>query len=106
MKCDFCPDMARTGTLPYCVQGCPHNAIWYGDLEEDVASNGKDAIVFSRFLSENQAYHLREDLKTKPRVYYLPGHGEDVGRDAFKKGRLPTQWPWIKLTNGARKWKR
>ena len=24
MKCDFCPDMARAGTLPYCAQGCPN----------------------------------------------------------------------------------
>ncbi len=106
MKCDFCPDMMRDGVLPYCVQGCPNHAIYYGDLEEDVASNGKEVIVVSRFLSENQAYHLREDLKTKPRVYYIPGHGEAVGRDAFKKGRLPTQWPWMKLVNGARPWKR
>ncbi len=106
MKCDFCPDMMRADVLPYCVQGCPNNAIYYGDLEEDVASNGKEVVIASRFLSENQAYHLREDLKTKPRVYYIPGHGEAVGRDAFNKGRLPTQWPWMKLVNGARTWKR
>jgi molybdopterin-containing oxidoreductase family iron-sulfur binding subunit len=42
MKCDFCPDMARAGTLPYCVQGCPNEAIYYGDLEEDIATNGKE----------------------------------------------------------------
>jgi molybdopterin-containing oxidoreductase family iron-sulfur binding subunit len=106
MKCDFCPDMMRADVLPYCVQGCPNNAIYYGDLEEDVASNGKEVVVVSRFLSDNQAYHLRDDLKTKPRVYYIAGHGEAVGRDAFQKGRLPTQWPWIKLVDGARKWKR
>ena len=37
----------------------------------------------SRFLAENDAYRLKEDLGTKPRVYYIPGHGEAVGRDVF-----------------------
>jgi len=106
MKCDFCPDMARDDVLPYCVQGCPNDAIYYGDMEEDIATNGKEIVAVSRFLSENQAYHQREDLKTKPRVYYIAGHGEAVGRDAFTKGRKPTEWPWIKLVKGARNWKR
>ena len=106
MKCDFCPDMMRAGVLPYCVQACPNRAIYYGDLEEDVASNGKDLMVFSRFLSENQAYRLKEDKGTKPRVYYIAGHGEAVGRDAFKRDRLPTRWPWIEHIKGAKTWKR
>ncbi|MEE8370121.1 MAG: 4Fe-4S dicluster domain-containing protein [Dehalococcoidia bacterium] len=106
MKCDFCPDMARTGTLPYCVQACPNRAIYYGDLEEDIATNGKDIVVASRFLSENQAYHLRGELGTKPRVAYIPGHGEAVGRDVFEEGRLPTEWPWIERVEGAKTWGR
>src|SRR3970040_2155967 len=55
MKCDFCPDMARAGTLPYCVQGCPNRAIYYGDLEEDVATNGRAVVSASRFLAEDAA---------------------------------------------------
>jgi molybdopterin-containing oxidoreductase family iron-sulfur binding subunit len=106
MKCDFCPDMMREGVLPFCVQACPNQAIYYGDLEEDVASNGDEVVVLSRLLSENQTYRIREDLGTKPRVYYIPGHGEDVGRDVFKKGRLPTRWPWTEKVKGARTWKR
>jgi molybdopterin-containing oxidoreductase family iron-sulfur binding subunit len=106
MKCDFCPDMARAGTLPYCVQGCPHDAIYYGDLEEDLATNGKEIVAASQFLSENQAYRQKEHLGTKPRVYYVPGHGEAVGRDAFSAGRLPTEWPWVERVKGAREWKR
>jgi molybdopterin-containing oxidoreductase family iron-sulfur binding subunit len=106
MKCDFCPDMMRDGVLPYCVQACPNQAIYYGDLEEDVASNGTEVIVLSRFLSENQAYRIKEDMGTKPRVYYIAGHGEAVGRDVFKKGRLPTRWPWVEKVKGARIWKR
>ena len=106
MKCDFCPDMARTGTLPYCVQGCPNGAIYYGDLEEDVATNGEVIVSVSRFLSENDAYRLKEDMGTKPRVYYIPGHGEAVGRDAFTPDRLPTEWPWMERAAGAATWQR
>lgn len=106
MKCDFCPEMARAGTLPYCVQACPNRALYYGDLEEDLATNGEEIIVVSKFLSENQAYRQRENLGTKPRVYYIPGHGEAVGRDPYKKGRLPTRWPWVERAKGAKTWKR
>jgi molybdopterin-containing oxidoreductase family iron-sulfur binding subunit len=106
MKCDFCPDMARAGTLPYCAQGCPNKAIYYGDLEQDVATNGKDIVSVSRFLSEHEAYNLKEDLGTKPRVYYVPGHGEFVGRDSAKKGRMATVWPWVQRAKGAKTWKR
>lgn len=106
MKCDFCPDMVRAGTLPYCVQGCPHGAIYYGDLEDDVATNGKEIVSASRFMSENQAYRLKEDKGTKPRVHYIPGHGEDVGRDTSEKGRLPTEWLWEERAKGSKTWKR
>ena len=106
MKCDFCPDMARAGRLPYCAQGCPNHAIYYGDLEEDVATNGRDVVVLSRLLAESNAYRLKEDLGTEPRVHYIPGHGELVGRRSTTKGRQPTRWPWMKLIPGATTWKR
>ena len=106
MKCDFCPDMARAGRLPYCAQACPHHAIYYGDLEEDVATNGDQVVKLSRMLSEDAAYRLKEDLGTQPRVYYIAGHGELAGRDAFKTGRLPTQWPWQKKVKGSQTWTR
>ena len=106
MKCDLCPDMARAGTLPYCAQACPNDAIYYGDLEEDVATNGRDLVSFSRFLSENQAYRLKEHLGTKPRVYYIPGHGEAVGRDPSTTSREPTEWPWVSRVAGATTWSR
>ncbi|MBI2916738.1 MAG: 4Fe-4S dicluster domain-containing protein [Chloroflexi bacterium] len=105
-KCVFCPDLARAGRLPYCAQGCPNQAIYYGDLEEDLATNGKDVVALSKFLSENQTYRLKEDLGTKPRVFYIPGHGQAVGRDPFKHGRKPTEWPWMKNLEGAKTWTR
>ncbi|MDO8750523.1 MAG: 4Fe-4S dicluster domain-containing protein [Dehalococcoidia bacterium] len=107
-KCDFCPDMARAGRLPYCAQSCPQNAIYYGDLEEDLATNGVEVVKLSKFLTENQAYRLKAELNTKPRVYYIPGHGENVGvgRDPYNKGRLATRWPWIERIKGAKTWSR
>jgi Fe-S-cluster-containing dehydrogenase component/Ni/Fe-hydrogenase subunit HybB-like protein len=106
MKCDFCPDMARAGRLPYCAQACPNHAVYYGDLEEDVATNGTAVVRLSRLLSEDSAYRLKENLGTQPRVYYIPGHGELVGRDAYKTGRLPTKWTWMEKLKGSVTWTR
>jgi molybdopterin-containing oxidoreductase family iron-sulfur binding subunit len=106
MKCDFCPEMARDGTLPYCIQACPNDAIWYGDLEEDIATNGRTVVKATRLISDNSGYRLKEHLGTRPRVYYLPGHGEDVGRDPHDEGRMPTEWPWIERAEGAVTWTR
>src|SRR5574341_1817745 len=106
MKCNFCPHLARAGRLPYCAQACPNHAIYYGDLEEDLATNGKEIVKLSRFLSEDSTYRLKENLGTMPRVYYIPGHGELVGRDAYKSGRLPTQWPWQEKLKGSQTWTR
>lgn len=105
-KCDSCPDMARAGRLPYCAQSCPQSAIYYGDFEEDLATNGDEVVQLSRFLSENQAYRLKEELNTKPRVYYIPGHGQEVGRDPYEKGRLPTEWLWENKVKGSDIWNR
>ncbi len=105
-KCDFCPELARAGRLPFCAQACPNDAIYYGDLEEDVATNGRDVVVLSRFLADNHAYAEKAELGTKPRVYYIPGHGEKVGRDALTKGRMSTEWRWEQVTDGAKRWQR
>jgi len=106
MKCDFCPEMVRDGTLPFCVQACPNDAIWYGDLEEDIATNGRTIVKASRMLSENNSYRVKENLGTQPRVHYLPGHGEDIGRNPQDKGRAPTEWPWIERAEGSVTWTR
>ena len=106
MKCDFCPDMARAGRLPYCAQACPHNAIYYGDLEEDLATNGVDVVQVSTFLATNAGYRLKEDLGTEPRVYFIPGYGQDVGRNPYTTGRMPTVWPWATTVKGSVEWQR
>ncbi len=105
MKCDFCTDHARIGSLPFCVSGCKQGAIWWGDLEEDIATNGKQLVVLSRFLAESDASRQKEELGTQPRVYYIPGHGERIGRSPYRQRRLATVWPW-KSTKGAKAWNR
>ena len=96
MKCDFCPDiMMRQGKLPYCVTGCPMKALYMGDLNEDIASNGVEVVKLSKFLDENDAYRYKEELGTQPRVWYLSGHGQHFGRKPDDTRQLrPPEWPW------------
>ncbi|HZJ49093.1 MAG TPA: hypothetical protein VFD97_08705, partial [Acidimicrobiia bacterium] len=75
-------------------------------LEEDIATNGREIVKASRLISENSGYRLKEHLGTKPRVYYLPGYGEDVGRDPGTAGRVATEWPWVERAKGATTWSR
>lgn len=101
MKCDFCPDMARAGHLPFCAQACPQHAIYFGDLEEGLASNGTEVVDVNRLIADSHAYRLKEELGTEPRVHYIAGHGEQAERDPHKLGRLPTEWRWQARSGGA-----
>ena len=95
IKCMFCGHFLRDGKLPFCVRGCPQKALYMGDFNEGLASNGSEVVVLSRFLSENNAYRYKEDLGTQPRVWYIPGHGEAYGRRADDPRRtLPSVWGW------------
>jgi Fe-S-cluster-containing dehydrogenase component len=71
-KCDFCPDRAREGLLPPCVEACPNGVFYFGDENEDTVSNGDETLSFSQLIKDRAAYRYQEDLGTKPRVYYLP----------------------------------
>ncbi|MCX6189104.1 MAG: 4Fe-4S dicluster domain-containing protein [Bacteroidetes bacterium] len=71
-KCDFCPDMTRTGELPHCVSACPNGVFMFGDMNQDTVTNGAETFRFSELIKEKSGYRLMEDLGTKPSVYYLP----------------------------------
>ncbi|MFQ5712323.1 MAG: sulfate reduction electron transfer complex DsrMKJOP subunit DsrO [Candidatus Geothermarchaeales archaeon] len=71
-KCMFCAHLADEGRLPVCVIGCPMKAIYFGDLNEDAVSNGREIVKFSELVEKNWGYRFREELGTEPRVYYLP----------------------------------
>lgn len=71
-KCDFCPDRSREGKLPYCASSCPMGAIYFGDINEDVISNGDETLRFKQTIEDKAGYRYLEELGTKPSVYYLP----------------------------------
>lgn len=77
-KCMFCAHNTRDGKLPACATACPMKAIWFGDLVRDIATNGLETVKLSWLLSERSAFRLKEELGTHPRVWYLPGHGQDA----------------------------
>lgn len=59
------------GATPACVVECPVGARKFGDLNDPESE-------VSRLLRSRPSYRLREDLGTRPRVYYLPAHGEEA----------------------------
>ena len=71
-KCDFCPDMFKSGELPDCVTACPNGTIFFGDRNEDVVTNGTESFRFSELVKNRAAYRYMEELGTRPNVYYLP----------------------------------
>jgi Fe-S-cluster-containing dehydrogenase component len=71
-KCDFCPDMAKMGELPSCVTSCPNGTIFYGDINEDMVTNGVETFRFRELLQTRAGYRYMEELGTRPSVYYLP----------------------------------
>jgi molybdopterin-containing oxidoreductase family iron-sulfur binding subunit len=75
-KCILCVHNTEVGKLPACVEGCPMQALYIGDLKKDVATNGQETVKLSTFLRENDAVRYREELGTRPRVWYIPGHGQ------------------------------
>lgn len=75
-KCMFCAHNAMNGKLPECASSCPSSAIWFGDLKADIATNGLETVQLSWLLGNRNAFRLKEELGTRPRVWYLPGHGE------------------------------
>ncbi|MHB1740042.1 MAG: 4Fe-4S dicluster domain-containing protein [Actinomycetes bacterium] len=82
-KCVYCAAMLPAGKLPECISGCPMGVLYLGDLETDVAVNGiGNTIKLSTFLADNDAVTFKESYGTHPRVFYIPGHGQDLDADA------------------------
>ena len=71
-KCDFCPDRAREGKLPYCADSCPMGAIYFGDVIEDTITNGVETLLFKETIANKSGYQDMKHLGTDPSVYYLP----------------------------------
>ncbi len=93
-KCMLCAHRAKDGQLPACASACPMYAFYFGDLTEDLATNGQEVVQLSRLISDNNGYRLKEELGTRPRVWYLPGHGQEFGRtiDDQRDPATPRTW--------------
>ncbi|MCJ7769530.1 MAG: 4Fe-4S dicluster domain-containing protein [Dehalococcoidales bacterium] len=76
-KCEFCTHLTRSGELPECVRACQMDAVFLGDLLSDVAVNRNKTVKLSSLLQDNDAFRLKEELNTRPSVYYIAGHGQD-----------------------------
>ena len=63
-KCHFCLHRVHAGELPACTTTCIGRATYYGD------SNDPESLV-SELIVQSNAVRLREELGTKPKVYYL-----------------------------------
>lgn len=96
-KCMLCSHRLADGRLPACVESCPMYALYLGDFQEDIATNGKEVVKLSTFLAEHNAYRLKEELGTRPRVWYIPGHGEEYGHDITEHRRPKKARTWEQI---------
>jgi molybdopterin-containing oxidoreductase family iron-sulfur binding subunit len=66
-KCTFCVQRTENGTLPACVETCPVDALWFGDIEDPTSP-------ISEFLGQkSNTWHLLEEAGTEPSVVYVGG---------------------------------
>jgi molybdopterin-containing oxidoreductase family iron-sulfur binding subunit len=63
-KCHFCLHRLEAGLLPACVTTCIGHATYFGD------ANDPDSLV-AELIGRPEARRLKEELGTKPRVFYL-----------------------------------
>ena len=63
-KCHFCLHRLEEGVLPACVTTCIGRAHFFGD------ANDPESVV-SQLVARPNAYRLKEELGTRPKVYYL-----------------------------------
>jgi molybdopterin-containing oxidoreductase family iron-sulfur binding subunit len=63
-KCHFCLGRLDNGMLPECVTSCIGVATYFGDLNDETS-------LVAELAASPNVHRLKEELGTKPRVYYL-----------------------------------
>lgn len=63
-KCTLCYDRLAADKLPWCVQTCPGEARFVGDLNDPESE-------VARLIAEKGAKPIHEDFGTSPSVYYV-----------------------------------
>jgi len=95
-KCMFCAHRVKMGRLPSCVEACAAAemwAIWFGDANENLVTNGVEVKKLTQLLGEGRAFQYKEELGTHPRVYYLLPSRRDLQGPNMAK---PTAPPKVK----------
>jgi len=70
-KCNFCRDRVENHRLPACVETCVGNSRMFGDLD-----NPNDKVT--QIVKSGLAQPLLPHLGTRPNVYYIPVHVQQV----------------------------
>ncbi|NNN22787.1 MAG: 4Fe-4S dicluster domain-containing protein [Acidimicrobiales bacterium] len=82
-KCTFCVGNLNHGLMSECASACPMGTIYNGDMITDVAINSMgNTVKLSKFLYDNDAVAYKDENNTHPRVWYIPGHGQNLDTNA------------------------
>ncbi len=81
-KCTFCVQRLEKDLDPACVANCPVDVFTFGDLDDPESE-------VSRKLASTRTFRLKEELNTRPKVFYVgTPPGEDTRElEPVSKGR-------------------
>ena len=64
-KCNYCIERLEKGLQPACVEACPANARYFGDLEDPESE-------INILIKTQRGFQLNPEFGSDPAVYYLP----------------------------------